>query len=405
MVAPMVDWDRVEELRSKGVGWDKIASDPKVAFHADASAGDPGRQLRALYHRSRSRERGGKPSAPSGGKGPATPKGTGEGWSLIRALYLVVPIVAVWFSLAYVIPAPIGLVLPAIPYLGLILVGVVMILLWALWRSTSGPRWSRLYRNTAIGGVVLGLVLSGLIGLTGTLAFGCPFLPPASSLTSASSSGWQKVPTSAWQENGLPVFFSFGTTWCPFCSASSWSEFKALSFFGTVSGTSTEYSSASDTDPQTPEIVLAYLTLGPRNGHTPGVSVQIQEDTSNNRANAPGTSNCTQQAYLSSYDPAGSIPFLVVNGQFVHTGSLNDPPCLQPWAAGANGGAGAVQTAVETESGTTGGNPWTCVSEQSYWIAAMIVVGSGQAVTTFKTFYGWNVTDTNQIQTDVNLLS
>jgi hypothetical protein len=51
----MVDWDRVEQLRSKGWDWDQIAEDEKVGFHPDASVHDPGRALRGLYHRQRSR--------------------------------------------------------------------------------------------------------------------------------------------------------------------------------------------------------------------------------------------------------------------------------------------------------------------------------------------------------------
>lgn len=401
----MVDWDRVEELRSKGLGWDKVADDPKVGFHADASAGDPGRQLRALYHRNRSRVQK-KPSVASGGgKGAKDAKGSSEGWTLVRFLYLLAPLVGVWFVLAYFIPAPIGLVIPALPYLGLILTGVVLVLIWALWRATRGPRWSPIYRNTVIGGVVLGLVVSGLIGLTGTLAFGCPFLPSGSSLTPASSSGWDKVPTSAWQDGGQPVFFSFGATWCPYCSASSWAEFKALTFFGAVSGTSLSYSSASDSPASVPEIVLADLTLGPIGGHAPASSVQIREDTSGVRGNSPGTANCIQQAYLTSYDPNVGIPFVVINGQYVHSGTLVDPNCLQPWWAGSNGGNLAVKNSVVNETAAgSGGNPWNCVSSATYWMAAMIALSTGQQLTTLKNSYLWNSTTLGHIQTDYNLL-
>ena len=52
----MVDWDRVEELRSKGKDWDEIADDPKVGFHPDSSVHEAGRALRGLYHRQRLRQ-------------------------------------------------------------------------------------------------------------------------------------------------------------------------------------------------------------------------------------------------------------------------------------------------------------------------------------------------------------
>ncbi len=398
----MVDWDRVEELRSKGWGWDKIASDPKVGFHADASAGDPGRALRALYHRSRARERAGRTEKPKGG--PEGKRTTESHWTLVRALYLVVPLLGIWFALAYFIPSPIGLLLPALPWLGLILAVAALVLVWTLWRATSGPRWSTAYRNTVIGGVVLGLVLSGMIGLTGTLVYGCPVLPPASGLTGVSSSGWEKASTAAWQTDGSPVFFSFGATWCPFCSASSWAEWKALSFFGSPSGTSLSYSSASDYPyASIPEIVIADLALGSKNGHSPAVSLQILEDTTGVKPNVPGASSCVQQAYLSSYSTG--IPFVVLNGQYVHLGSLANPACLQPWAAGANGGNAAVETSIANEAPAgSSGNPWTCISDQAYWTAALLAFSTGQQITTLKTTYGWNVTDTSAIQTDFSLI-
>jgi len=163
----MVDWDRVEELRSKGWDWDRIADDSKVGFHPDASVREPGRALRGLYHRQRSRERRqGTASAPS-------PKKVAEEkerrWTLTRVGYLLTPIFAIWFVIAYLIPSPVGLVLPAIPYLALGLTVAAFVLLFGLWRSKA-ERWSKLLRTTVVTGVVLGLVISGAFaGLAGGL--------------------------------------------------------------------------------------------------------------------------------------------------------------------------------------------------------------------------------------------
>lgn len=312
------------------------------------------------------------------------------------------PLVGVWFVLAFAVPSPIGLLVPAIPYLALLLTGAAVALVGVLWRGSERPRWSPVFRITLIGGVVLGLVVSGLIGLTGSLGLGCPFLPPASSLTPVSSSGWFQASAPPWQEHGAPVLFSLGATWCPYCSASSWAEWKALSFFGRPSGTTLEYSSGTDHPAQVPEIVLAHLTLGPKNGHAPGVSAQILEDTSNVVGNLPGTASCVQQAYVSSF--SNGIPFVVVNGQYVHRSTLVDPTCLGPWANGQNGGAAAVQASVASElpSTTGGGDPWTCVSAQAYWTAAMIAAGTGMSTTTLRNSYGWSATDTAGIQADLN---
>src|SRR5208282_1828723 len=119
----MVDWDRVEELRSKGYDWDRIADDPKVGFHPDRSVEQPGRALRGLYHRQRSRERrrGETPAAAVGPSKQDREKAERK-WTLARIGYLLVPIFGIWFALAYLVPSPVGLVLPAIPYLALVLV-------------------------------------------------------------------------------------------------------------------------------------------------------------------------------------------------------------------------------------------------------------------------------------------
>jgi hypothetical protein len=404
----MVDWERVEELRSKGVGWDKIAADSRVGFHADASAGDPGRALRALYHRNRSRIQAKKSSAPS--TPSPTKAGSSGGWPPLRILYLLVPLLAIWAALAYFLPSPVGLVVPAVPYLILVAVGVAAIFLFLIWRSGSAPRWSKVYRNTLVGGIVLGLVVSGLIGLTGTLVYGCPVLPSSSSLGSVPNSGWtlvaqqesvgpwSTVPTSAWTSGGSPVYYYYGATWCPYCSASSWAMWKALRGFGQVSGQTFEYSSSTDRFPSTPEVVLAGVTVGPMNGHAPALTWQVSEDTSNVQSTLPGTANCAQQAYVQAY--ATGIPYVVVNGQWVHDGTLVWPGNLSNYAAGANGGASAVAGSVLNETGA----PWNSISFSAWWIMAFLAKASGLPVSTLSNYYGWTPADETAVTHDLSLM-
>jgi hypothetical protein len=45
----MVDWERVEELRSKGKDWDSIAKDGKADFNPPEGTDDAGRALEALF--------------------------------------------------------------------------------------------------------------------------------------------------------------------------------------------------------------------------------------------------------------------------------------------------------------------------------------------------------------------
>jgi Domain of unknown function (DUF929) len=262
----MVDWDQVEKDRDKGWGWDKIAADPKVSFHADSDVGSPGRALRALYYRRKSRESR-KPS-PKSAVGDVEDAETRERkWNLIRIGYFAAPILLIWLALAYVAPSPVGLIVPAFPWLALAAAVAAFALAFGLWRA-SGPRWNPILRRTLVSGVVVGFVISGMIGLTGVLAFGCPYLPPSSSLTTQpGGQGWASAPVAAWHSNGLPVIYFYGASWCPYCSASSWAIWKALTEFGTVSGASPAYSSTSDVYPGTPEMVLASASVNSNTIH------------------------------------------------------------------------------------------------------------------------------------------
>jgi hypothetical protein len=368
-VGRMVDWDRVEQLRSKGWDWDEIAEDPKVAFTADAASGDPGRALRVLYHRRRTKSPK-KDDEPK--KGLKNVDAAESRWSLLRLGYVLVPVVAVWFVIAYFAPSPVGLILPAIPYIALILAGVVLVLLYALLRAER--RWTKVYRNTVIGAVVLGLVFTGVVGLTGSLLFGCPYLPPASSLSAQPAPGWTAGTMTPWHDGGKVVMFFSGATWCPYCSAGSWTIWKALQEYGVATGNSTSYSSLSDVYAGTPEMVLANVQLASSN-----VSFQVSEDNSGIEGTFPGTNNCYQAAYVAAYS-GSAIPFLVVNGQSIHAGSpIINPATIAAYnyanTSGSGGatGAGAMAHQVTAESGTG----WSAVSGQAYWIMAYLAKACG----------------------------
>jgi len=416
----MVDWDRVEELRSKGWDWDRIAADPKVAFHPDSSVQDEGRALRGLYHRHRSRE--GRRGEPSTTPSPKKLKEEKESkWSLVRVGYLLTPVFGLWALFAYIAPSPVGVVLPAFPWLLLGLAAAAFILLFGLWR-TSGARWSKPLRTTLIYGVVLGLVVSGVIGLTGYVIFGCPYLPPQSTLVtqSASSTGtlgnadyvapWVSGNMRAWQDAGKPVVYFYGASWCPYCSAGSWAIYKALISYGnaTGAGSSLYYSDPGDVYASTPEILLGFVAA---NYSSQWISFQTSEYIGSPSGRTfPGTSNCYESAYVNAYS-GGSIPFLVVNGQYIHGGSqLVYPQDLSTWAAGGNGGSPTVLTSVQTE-GSVGsdGNPWSALSFQSYWIMAFIAESiqnsGGPSVHQLATDLKWSSATASGVEADVNAIS
>ncbi len=403
----MVDWDRVEQLRSKGWDWDEIADDPKVGFTPDTATGNPGRALRVLYHRRRGK---GATTSPTTTKKSKSLKETGESrWSLLRVLYVLLPVVAIWFVGAYIAPSPVGIILPAIPYIGLILAGVLFVFLYFVFRADR--RWTTVFRNTLIGGIVLGLVFTGVVTLAGSVLFGCPYLPPSSSLTAQGGPGWSHGAITAWQDSGKVVVFFYGATWCPYCSAGSWTIYKALSEYGTLTPDppSLQYSSLSDVYAGTPEVVLGNLGLTSSN-----VSFQVSEDQSGVEGTFPGTSNCYQAAYVSAYS-GSAIPFLVVNGQWVHAGSpIINPATLAAYnyanaTAGANNGATDVYHQVLNESGTA----WSAVNTQAYWIMAYIAVslgasGAGGGLATLDylaSTYHWTAGTKTAVLSDVNQIT
>ena len=400
----MVDWDRVQELRRKGWDWADIAKDLKVDFHPDASAGSPGRALRALYHRTGRRVQAAE-AQETKTKRPRKEE-LERRWTLTRVGYALVPAVALWFVLAFVAPSPVGLLVPAVPYLALVLAGVGFVLTYALWRKADGRRWTKVYQRTVVGGVVLGLVIAGTIGLAAVIVFGCPYLPPASSLSGSTAPGWESGPLPAWQSNGAPVVFFYGATWCPYCSASSWAIYKALTEYGTVSNAPADHSSLSDVYPGTPEVVLAGITLGSKNAHGPAISFQAAEDTSGNEGSYPGTSSCYQQAYVTAY--ASGIPYLVVNGQMVHIGTLVDPLSLAPWnwanSSDTLSGAATVRAAVLNETGA----PWSNVQGQAWWIIAIIANDLGYTTVTVSTLgseYNWSASTLQNVTSDLRSIT
>lgn len=383
----MVDWDRVEELRSKGWDWEKIAADPKVGFHPDSSVREPGRALRGLYHRQRSRqERRGEERTVKPPTKEEREKAERK-WTLPRVGYLLVPLVGIWFALAYLAPSPVGLALPAIPYLALVLVIAAFLLLFGLFRS-SGKRWSKVYRTTVITGVVLGLVISGLIAL-GAVLFGCPFLPPAAAGATEPAPGWSSFSVSPWHENGLPTFYFYGATWCPYCSASSWAIWKALSGFGTVTNVAFMYSA----EDSIPEVVLANAQVISSN-----ITFVVTEDTSGSTGTFPTTANCIEQAYVSAYS-GSAIPFVVINGQYVHGSATGGGTIINPSDV-----SGYTTTQMEQNVSSESGAPWTIVQGQTWWMMAFLAKSCGATPNNLSNqpyYHTWSASTRTSVASDL----
>ncbi len=398
----MVDWDRVEELKQKGWDWNRIAADPKVAFHPDTSVQQAGPALRRLYYRRQSRSSREAPEAPNKKVDPTVERK----WTIARVGYLLTPIFGLWFVIAYLAPSPVGLLVAAIPWLAIGLAIGAFLLAFGLLRTSK--RWTKAYRSTLILGIVGGLAIAGVIGLAGTLIYGCPYLPPASALTSQSASAqpsqsvpaWQSGGMAAWQDNGRPVVYYYGATWCPYCSAATWAIWKALSEYSSspVTNVQTGYSSLTDAYPGTPEMNLANAAVS-----SSSISFWVSEDTSGVDGTFPGTSNCYEQAYVSAYS-GGGIPFVAINGQVVHQGQIIPPGNLATWnyaSSTSSGGAATVQQQVLTESGAA----WNQVSFQAYWMMAFIAHSLGTPVSTLAKEYIWSSATAAAVQADVGQIT
>jgi hypothetical protein len=360
----MVDWESVERLRSKGWDWDRIASDEKVDFHAEANSGEPGRQLRALYYQRRSKQsrRGGVDGAKSG---KSVKLDDGPKWTLARAGWIAVPAVGLWIVLAYIYPSPVGVYFPAYPDLLIVLLGAVFVLAFALLRTSE--RWNTTYRNGVIAGCVLGLVISGGLGIA-AISQGCPTLTASgNTLPSNGAIGtWtQYSGDPKWTSNGLPVFFFYGSIGCPYCSASSWAFFWALNQFGRLEGLELGHSSVTDSYSATPE--LEFVNAQFVSTH---VAIHILEADDDSSTVPPTPASCTDQAYISAYDGGtAGIPFVVVSGQYVHIGTVDDPAVIQPLGFTP----AQVLGQVLNESGTA----WNAIAPNAYMLTALLLKSDG----------------------------
>ncbi len=359
----MVDWDQVERLRSKGWDWARIAADPRVEFTAEAAGGDAGRQLRALYYqrRSRAQRRGG-----SDADGAARKVGDGEPKPplLLRIGYLIVPVLGIWAALTYLLPWP-GLIVPFLDVLFLFVIAM-FVLLFALFQADR--RWERALRTPLIIGIAVGLVIPGGLSLA-ALSMGCPTLK-TSAASDYPGSGWARYDNSAWNQNGVPVFFFYGSIACPYCSASSWAMSYALRAFGTLSGTALRISNPNDDPASIPEVDMASAAL-----QSQYVSLQVYEGTNNlSITPLPTLPGCQYSAYYSIYDTTQSIPFVVIGGTWVHSGaSLVDPTQLVNATTGQTLTPAQCQAQMNAQSGPC----WNAASSAMYWIEAILVKLNG----------------------------
>jgi hypothetical protein len=311
----MVDWERVSRLRSKGRDWDVIAADKKVHFTPPEGVDDAGKALKTLYYSKRSHGSEEKGKEATGG----VPKGDAR--KVLFPLGMIIAIGGgIWFAFASLVSV-IGFVLPAIPVVLLVAVAGVVLLVIGLFLDK--PRISEVWKKPVAIGVVLGLVLSGSLALYAT-ELGVPNLN--SPYQEATGHNWEGAHNEMWKSNGLPVLFYYGSLACPYCSASSWAVYKALSDFGTFTGVTFTSSNPADIYPNTPEVDLTSISYSSN-----AISWDGKEGNNNQALSEPGL-DVYEQAFVNYYMQTDTschgIPLYVVGGIFIEPDSIVDPAVL-----------------------------------------------------------------------------
>ncbi|HTT25777.1 MAG TPA: DUF929 family protein, partial [Thermoplasmata archaeon] len=163
--------------------------------------------------------------------------------------------------------------------------------------------------------------------------------------------------------------FFYGSIACPYCSASSWAMAGALKAFGTLSGTTTGTSNPSDVYPNTPEVEFPNAALVSQY-----VAMKIYEGNDPTQITTPSLGSCQLQAYVTTYDAGGTIPFLVIGGTYVHASvSLVNPQSLVNASTNQPYTPQQVQSQVDAQSGPA----WDAIAPAQWTIEALLVKANG----------------------------
>ena len=132
--------------------------------------------------------------------------------------------------------------------------------------------------------------------------------------------------------NGHPEVFYLGAEYCPYCAAERWPMIIALSRFGTFSGLKTTSSSSSDVYPNTPTFTFHGST------YTSQYVDFVAVETTDRDRNPLESPSSAQQALVSQYDSAGSIPFVDAGNRYAFSGAMYLPDVLSAmsWTAVAD---------------------------------------------------------------------
>ncbi|HEU4988530.1 MAG TPA: DUF929 family protein [Gemmatimonadaceae bacterium] len=136
-------------------------------------------------------------------------------------------------------------------------------------------------------------------------------------------------------DTGKATFLYIGALYCPYCAAARWSVIAALSRFGTFSGLSYSASSSQDVYASTP----TFSFYGGRytSPYIDFASVELQgAEPVGGQYPTLETPTPAQEALIEKYDgppyldkaSAGGIPFMLVGGRYMWSGSPYNPGLL-----------------------------------------------------------------------------
>ena len=128
--------------------------------------------------------------------------------------------------------------------------------------------------------------------------------------------------------DGKPVLTYIGAEYCPYCAAERWGLAVALSRFGTLSHLSGTHSASADVYPNTQTLSFYGSSYS-----SPYLDFQPVEESTNQPVGGTyqtlQTPTAAQSSLLTTYDAAGSIPFLDIGNKYVITGASYSPQVLQ----------------------------------------------------------------------------
>ena len=119
---------------------------------------------------------------------------------------------------------------------------------------------------------------------------------------------------------GRPVVFYYGAEFCPYCAFERWGMIVALLRFGSFTGIQATTSSSTDVYANTPTFTFRAATFA-----SPYVAFQTVETSDRNRQSLQAPT-AAQQALVSRYDCAGTIPFVDFGNRYTLIGATYANP-------------------------------------------------------------------------------